>query len=152
MGRKRTLNYRELRSYDDEGGEGRKKDEEELEEEEEEEEEDEDEEASESEDEEEEEEGEEDEDEESAKPAKKKKAAPKAPKAPKPAKPKRTRAGKVIRLRVVWGVFDNSNRQVAKFDYPKRHEAEAHATKLGEEKKGQTFFVQPVKEPIAEEK
>ena len=60
--------------------------------------------------------------------------------------------GKVVRLRVVWGVFNNSNQPVAKFDYPKKQEAEAHAAKLTEEKKGQTFFVQPIKEAIAEEK
>jgi len=149
MGRKRTLNYRELRSYDDEGGEGRKKDDEEFEEEEEGDEEEE--EGAESEEDEEEgeegEEGEGDEEEEAPKPAKKKKAP-----APKPAKPKRTRASKVVRMRVVWGVFNNSNQPVARFDYPKKQEAEAHAAKLAEEKKGQTFFVQPIKETIAEEK
>ena len=149
MGRKRTLNYRELRSDDEEGGEGRKKDEDEADEEEEEEEEDE--EAVESEaDDEDEEEAEEDEDEEAPpvkKPAKKKAAAPKVPKV---AKPKRSRAGKVVRLRVVWGVFNNSNQPVARFDYPKKQEAEAHAAKLSEEKKGQTFFIQPIKEPMEE--
>jgi hypothetical protein len=144
MGRKRTLNYRELRSYDDEGGEERKKDEDEVDDEEEEE--DEDEEADEEADEETDEEADEEEDEPVVK-APKKKAAPKAPKAPKP---KRTRAGKVVRLRVVWGVYNNSNQRVAVFDYAKKNEAEAHAAKLTEDKKGQTFFVQPIKEPMEE--
>jgi hypothetical protein len=69
------------------------------------------------------------------------------------AKP-RTRTPKVVRLRASWGVFDNSNKRVAVFDYPKRREAEEHAEKLKTEKKGgsTTFFVQLVKEPIEEKK
>ena len=76
---------------------------------------------------------------------KKKKAAPK----PK-AKP-RSRAAKVIRMRVMWGVFNNSNQCVATYEYPKRKEAEAHAAKLMGDKKS-THFIQPVKEPIEEKK
>ena len=81
-----------------------------------------------------------------------------APKKKKPAaKPKakpRTRTPKVVRLKAVWGVFDNSNKRVAVFDYPKRREAEEHAEKLKSEKKGgsATFFVQLVKEPMEEKK
>src|SRR5262245_23730643 len=142
MARKRTLNYRELRSYDDEEGERRKEDEE-GEEEEEDEEEDE-EEAAEAEDEEGEAGGDEDE-EEVVKPAPKKKKAP-----PKPAKPKRSRAGKVVRLRVVWGVYNNSNQRVATFDFARKQEAEEHAAKLSAEKNKGTFFIQPVKEHIEE--
>ena len=142
MARKRTLNYRELRSYDDEEGE-RRKDDEEVEDEEEDEDEEE-EEAVETE----EEEGEADEEDEEevvVKPAPKKKKAP-----AKPAKPKRSRAGKVVRVRIVWGVFNNSNQRVATFDYPRKQEAEEHAAKLSAEENKGTFFVQPVKEPIEE--
>jgi hypothetical protein len=69
------------------------------------------------------------------------------------AKP-RTRTPKVVRLKASWGVFDNSNKRVAVFDYPKRREAEEHAVKLATEKKGgsTTFFVQLVKEPLEEKK
>jgi hypothetical protein len=79
-----------------------------------------------------------------------------APKKRKPAKPKpkakpRTRTAKVVRMRVVWGVFNNSNQRVATYDYPKRGDAEAHAAKLTTDKK-LTHFVQPVKEPIEEKK
>jgi hypothetical protein len=84
-------------------------------------------------------------DEEEAPPKKKKKA-----KEPKKAKP-RSRAPKVARMRLVWGVFNNSNVRVATFDYPKKREAEEHAAKLTADKK-QTHFVQPVKEPIDEKK
>lgn len=76
---------------------------------------------------------------------KKKKAAPKV------AKPKRTRAPKITRMKVVWGVFSNSNQRVAVYDYPKRKEAEEHAARLTADKKS-THFVQPVKEPIEEKK
>jgi hypothetical protein len=40
---------------------------------------------------------------------------------------------------------------VASYPYPKRHDADAHAARLMTDKK-QTHFVQPVKEPIAEDK
>ena len=76
---------------------------------------------------------------------KKKKAAPKE------VKPKRTRAAKVTRMRVVWGVFNNSNARVAVYDYPKRKEADEHAARLTTDKKS-THFVQPVKEAIEEPK
>ena len=82
-------------------------------------------------------------------------AAPKKKKKPaaKEAKPKRTRTAKQVRMKVVWGVFDNSNRCVAKFDYPKRKEADDHAAKLAAAKNPpQSFFVQPVKEPMEEKK
>jgi hypothetical protein len=85
--------------------------------------------------------------EEEIKPAKKKKAAPKAPKAAKPKS--RSRAAKTSRLKVVWGVFNNSNQRVATFDYPKRKEADDLAAKLTGDKKN-THFVQPIKEPIEE--
>jgi hypothetical protein len=81
-----------------------------------------------------------------------------APKKKKPAKTTkakpRTRTPKVVRLKAVWKVFDNSNKPVASFDYPKRKEAHDYAAKLQSEKKGgsATFFVQLVKEPMEEKK
>lgn len=81
-------------------------------------------------------------------PKKKKKAA-----VVKEAKPKRSRAAKVVRMKVVWGVFNNSNQCVAKFEYPKRKEADEHAAKLSVAKTPpQAFFIQPIKEPIEEKK
>ena len=71
----------------------------------------------------------------------------------KEAKPKRTRTPKQVRMKVVWGVFNNSNQRVATFEYPKRKEAEEHAAKLAAAKNPpQPFFVQPVKEPMEEKK
>ncbi|MBL8793604.1 MAG: hypothetical protein JNM56_06855 [Planctomycetia bacterium] len=92
-------------------------------------------------------EGGDDDDEDGPKKKKKKKVV-------KPVKPKakpRTRTPKVVRKRVFWGVFNNSNQQVAKYDYPKRKEADEHAARLTADKK-QTHFVQPVKETIDEKK
>ena len=142
MARKRTMNYREMRADFDED-EDRRSDEEGEDDEGEDEDgdEEEDEEAAEADAGE---EGEDGEDEES--PAKKKKAKAK----PKP-KPKRTRVAKVTRMRVLWGVFNNSHQIVASYDYPKKEEAEAHAARLMADKKT-THFVQPVKEPIEEKK
>jgi hypothetical protein len=137
---RRILNRKDLRA-DYEAAERRRQDDEEVEGEEEEADEDE---------EEEEEEGkaeegaEGDEEEEAPAKPKKKKAA-----APKEAKPKRSRAAKVVRMKVVWGVFNNSNQRVATFEYKEKKQAEEHAAKLAAAKNPpQTFFVQPVKEPM----
>jgi hypothetical protein len=89
---------------------------------------------------------EEEEDEE--KPAKKKKAPAKV-KAPKAKS--RSRTAKVTRMKVVWGVFNNSNQCIATFDYPRRKDAEELRDKLTVEKKN-THFLQPVKEPMEEKK
>jgi cobalamin biosynthesis protein CobT len=86
-----------------------------------------------------------DEDEEEAPKPKKKKAPP------KPRAKPRARAVKTTRMRVVWGVFNNSHQMVASYEYPKRQDADAHAARLTGEKRS-THFVQPVKEPIVEEK
>jgi hypothetical protein len=87
-----------------------------------------------------------DEEEEEA-PKKKKKPAAKEP------KPKRTRTPKQVRMKVVWGVYNNSHQCVAKFDYPKRKEADEHAAKLSAAKNPpQPFFVQPIKEAMEEKK
>ncbi|HKI34300.1 MAG TPA: hypothetical protein VKA46_20775 [Gemmataceae bacterium] len=83
-------------------------------------------------------------DEEVVKPAKKK-AKAKAP--PKPRKPRKPKAAP--RMRARWGVFDASMKQVAIFDYNQRVEAEQKAADLVAKKNG-TFFLQMVKEPMAE--
>lgn len=94
-------------------------------------------------------EGGDDDDEDAPKKKKKKKVVVKAK--PKPKAKPRSRAAKIIRMKVVWGVFNNSNQRVAVYDYPKRKEADEHAARLMTDKK-QTHFVQPVKEPIEEKK
>jgi hypothetical protein len=152
---RRTRNRMELRDQFD-AAEARKEDEDTAEDEEEEDEEGEDEEEGEEDEEavageedEEEVDGDADEDEEAPK---KKKKKVKAVKAPKVVKPKtRTRAAKIVRMRVVWGVFNNSHQCVASYEYPKRAEADQHAARLTTDKRS-THFVQPVKEPMEEKK
>ena len=61
----------------------------------------------------------------------------------------RKKAVKAVRRRVVWVVFDNSNKKIAQYDYTRKVEADEHAARLQTEKK-QTYFVQPVKEEIPE--
>ena len=146
MARKRTQNYRELRAdVEEEVEEEEAGDEEEGDEDDEEEDEDGEADGDAESDGEEAEEGDDDED----APKKKKKKVKVKPK-PK-AKPKRTRAVKVTRMRVLWGVFNNSHQMVASYEYPKKADAAAHAARLMADKKS-THFVQPVKEPIEEKK
>jgi hypothetical protein len=148
---RRTLDRRSLREQTDAAE--RKKPEAEVEETEEEEDDDEDEEEDEdsesAESEESDEEGD-DEDDEEEKPKPKKKKAPPKPRAPRPS---RARTPKIVRMRVVWGVFNNSHSMVQEFDYPHRKQAEELAAKLTADKKsGHPFFLQPVKKPIEKEK
>jgi hypothetical protein len=140
---RRILNRKDLRA-DFEAAERRKQDEDEVEGEEGEDEEDDVVEA-EAEDEARDDDEEEDEDEEAA--PKKKKVA----KEPKPKAKPRSRTAKVVRMKLVWGVFNNSNQRVAVYDYPKRKDADEHAARLTADKNS-THFVQPVKEPIEEKK
>jgi hypothetical protein len=147
---RRTLDRRTLREQGEAAERVKKPDDEVEETEEEEEDEDEDEEegdeeaeASEADDE----EGDEDDEEEKPKPKKKK--APAKPKAPRPS---RARTPKIVRMRMVWGVFNNSHQMVQEYEYPNRAGAEEAVAKLTADKKsGHPFFLQPVKKPIEKE-
>jgi hypothetical protein len=63
----------------------------------------------------------------------------------------RTRVSAPTRLRIVWGVYDNTHKCVATYDYPRRGEADAHASRLTAEKKNM-HYVQPIKETLDERK
>jgi hypothetical protein len=144
MARKRTINRMQMRGEYDEGEERQEEEEEGGEDEEEEDEEGEGEEEEEAEGGDEEAEGGEDDEDAPPKPKKAPKKKPvKAP--PKP----RARASKQVRLKVVWGVFNNSNQQIATYPYPQEDEARAHAEKLIADKKT-NHFVQRVKVPMEE--
>lgn len=131
MARRRTINRKEQMSFEEDEKEREDQDENEEEEEEEE-----------SSDADDDDDGGDDDDEGVSKKKPKKKVAK-----PAAAKPKRTRTPKVVRMRAFWGVFSNNNAMVAKFDYSKKDEAEAHAAKLRTDKGG-TFFVMQQKEPL----
>ena len=66
----------------------------------------------------------------------------------KPAK-KRTRAAKEVRLKAFWGVFNQSLKRVALFEFNEKKQAEKKAAELTKGGKS-PHFVQPVKEVIDE--
>jgi hypothetical protein len=74
-------------------------------------------------------------------------AAPAGKAAPKVKKPRAKKAPP--RMRVRWGVFDASMKQVAVFDYNQRTAAEEKLADLRGRNKG-LHFLQIVKEPMAE--
>ena len=84
-------------------------------------------------------------------PAKKKTTAKKAPTKKADAKKtpakKRTRTVKEIRLKAYWGVFNQSLKRVALFEYNERKAADKKAADLTKGGKS-PHFVQPVKEAI----
>jgi len=68
----------------------------------------------------------------------------------KPAKRKsRAKVVKEVRLKAFWGVFNQSLRRVAMFEYAQRNEADTKAKDLSESQKT-PHFVQIVKEVIEE--
>jgi hypothetical protein len=62
---------------------------------------------------------------------------------------KKSKKAENVRLRMMWGIFDNSNQQVATFPYAQKAAAEARLAELLEKGRG-TFFINPVREPIVE--
>jgi hypothetical protein len=67
-----------------------------------------------------------------------------------PAKRKsRAKAAKDVRLKAFWGVFNQSMKRVALFDYSERKAADKKAAELTASAKT-PHFVQPVKEAIVE--
>ena len=92
----------------------------------------------------------EDEDEDGVPKKKKSKAKAKKEPAAKP-KAKRTRAPKIVTMRAVWVVFDNSNKRLNTFPFKEKKEAEEFLEKKQEEKKG-TCYLQLVKEEMKDGK
>lgn len=78
-----------------------------------------------------------------------KNAAPKKAPAEKKKAPKRARAAKEVRLKAFWGVFNQSMRRVAIFEFNQRKQADKKAAELTKTGKS-PHFVQPVKEQIVE--
>jgi hypothetical protein len=78
---------------------------------------------------------------------KKKKAKPKKPTVPKVRKPRAKKAPARVYAR--WGVFDNSMKQVAIFEYNQRMAADEKIADLRSKHKG-SYFLQIVKGPMPE--
>ena len=84
---------------------------------------------------------------------KKAKAAPKKAAAVKkePAKRKsRAKSAKEVRLKAFWGVFNQSLKRIALYEYSQKKEADKKAKELTAAGKS-PHFVQPVKEPVVVE-
>ncbi len=75
----------------------------------------------------------------------KKKAAPKK----KAVRKSRAKAAAEVRLKAFWGVFNQSLKRVALYDYSQKKEADKKAAELTAKGKS-PHFVQPVKEVIEE--
>jgi hypothetical protein len=77
-------------------------------------------------------------------------AAPKTKEKKAPVKRKsRAKVAKEVRLKAFWGVFNQTLRRIALFDYSQRTEADKKAAELSESQKT-PHFVQLVKEIIEE--
>jgi hypothetical protein len=61
----------------------------------------------------------------------------------------RSKADKIIRYKAFWGVFNQSLKRVAIFDYHERTTAAKKAEELSASQKS-PHFIRPVKEPIEE--
>jgi len=61
----------------------------------------------------------------------------------------RAKTAKEVRLKAFWGVFNQSMKRVALFDYSQRKQADKKAVELSTSAKS-PHFVQPVKEVIEE--
>jgi hypothetical protein len=76
-------------------------------------------------------------------------ATKKAAKKAAPKRKSRAKVAKEVRLKAFWGVFNQSLRRVALFEYAQRKEADAKAADLSTSQKT-PHFVQLVKEVIEE--
>lgn len=65
------------------------------------------------------------------------------------AKAKRSKSKVVVRKRLLWGVYSSSMKEEGRFPYADRDAAENRAAELGAKHK-RTYFIQPIKEPIAD--
>lgn len=74
---------------------------------------------------------------------------PAAAKKPPAKRKSRAKVAKEVRLKAFWGVFNQSLRRIAVFEYSQRPEAQKKAADLSESQKS-PHFVQLVKEVIEE--
>jgi hypothetical protein len=71
--------------------------------------------------------------------------------APKKAAPRKSRkANAEVRLKAYWGVFNQSLKRVALYEYADKKKAEKRAQELSESGNKSPHFVQPVKEAVKE--
>jgi hypothetical protein len=61
---------------------------------------------------------------------------------------RRTKVKAPQRKRLVWGIFNGSMKEQARFPYEQREEAEVKLTQLRARSTKRMFFIQPIKEPV----
>jgi hypothetical protein len=86
-----------------------------------------------------------------AKAAPKKAAKAAAPKKEPVKRKSRAKSAKEVRLKAYWGVFNQSLKRIALYEYSEKKEADKRAKELTASGKS-PHFVQPVKEAVQEEK
>ena len=71
---------------------------------------------------------------------------------PKKAAPRKSRskANAEVRLKAFWGVFNQSLKRVALYEYADKKKAEKRAQELSESGNKSPHFIQPVKEAVKE--
>ena len=82
-----------------------------------------------------------------AKTAKKKAAKKKASTAKPRSRSKKAKEAPIAGMKLVWGVFNNSNECVETFEYRDRKKADKLAAQLAK-KHDSSHFVKPIKEPM----
>lgn len=85
-----------------------------------------------------------------AKAAPKKAAAKSATKKAPTKRKSRAKSAKVVRLKAFWGVFNQSLKRIALYEFNEKKEADKKAKELSASGKS-PHFVQPVKEEVVEE-
>ena len=73
----------------------------------------------------------------------------KDPKKKAPVRAKRTKTKVIVRKRLFWGIFSSTMKEEGRFAYADREAAEARVVDLAQKYK-RTYFIQPIKEPIAD--
>ena len=83
--------------------------------------------------------------------AEKAEGTPKAAVKKAPAKRKsRAKVAKEVRLKAFWGVFNQSLKRVALYEFSEKKEADKKAKELSASGNKSPHFVQPVREPVQE--
>ncbi len=69
----------------------------------------------------------------------------------KKAKRKSAKSAEPVRLKAYWGVFNQSLKRIALYEYADKKKAEKKAKELSESGNKSPHFIQPVKEAVKEE-
>lgn len=68
----------------------------------------------------------------------------------KAAKKSRAKAKTATRKRMIWGIYNGSMKEESRFPYAEREAAEEKLQQLRDKSTKKQYFIQPIKEPIAD--